>query len=135
MQAKHSAGPNPGLRARHRLAATSLTLLHAASACAGSFIGFETVGPNLSSDATVLAPPPVMFHPGDADTEPSGNEPDSLPARSMPEWARPMAAPEVGWYESRPSPRAPRNAEWYAAAAGQALRVNTLDDLLDDKLP
>jgi serine/threonine protein kinase/tetratricopeptide (TPR) repeat protein len=85
-------------------------------------------------DATVLAPPPVMpelrLSP-DADTEPSGNTPESLPAKSMPEWARPMTAPEVGWYESRPSPRAPRDAEWYAAAAGQALRVNTLDEAID----
>ncbi len=107
--------PDPGVVTRH----------------ARSFPPPAPSGPAKLPDATILAPPPVMVHAGDADTEPSGNEPESLPARSMPEWARPMAAPEVGWYESRPSPRAPRDAEWYAAAAGQALRVNTLDEAID----
>jgi serine/threonine protein kinase len=60
------------------------------------------------------------------------NPPSSLGGpemqRSVPEWARPMAQPEVGWYEDRPSPFAPKNLEWYAAAAGQALRINALDE-------
>jgi serine/threonine protein kinase/tetratricopeptide (TPR) repeat protein len=51
--------------------------------------------------------------------------------RASPEWARPMVAPELGWYDGQPSPRAPRNLEWYVAAAGQALRDNALDEAID----
>ncbi|MFO0760165.1 MAG: serine/threonine-protein kinase [Byssovorax sp.] len=81
--------------------------------------------------ATLPAPPPLFGLSPDADTEPSGGSLEPPPERSLPEWGRPMTAPEVGWYESRPSGRAPRNAAWYAAAAGQALQVNTLDEAID----
>src|SRR5262249_41068631 len=86
--------------------------------------GAEGLAPSTTATPVI----PVRIPPEDADTEPGGDDPgsaerDSLPARSLPEWGRPMAAPEVGWYETRPSARAPRNAEWYAAAAGEALRV------------
>ncbi len=66
----------------------------------------------------------------DADAGPSSRPGEPELRRSVPEWARPMAQPEVGWYEDRPSPFAPKNVEWYAAAAGQALRINALDEAI-----
>jgi tetratricopeptide (TPR) repeat protein len=64
-----------------------------------------------------------------ADTPPAD---DGLSARrSLPEWARPMATPELGWDDGPKPGRAPRNLEWYAAAAGQALRDNLLDEAVD----
>ena len=75
-----------------------------------------------------IAPPPGI---GEADTVPPSEDAPPEVRRSVPEWARPMAQPEIGWYEDRPSPRAPRNIEWYAAAAGQALRINALDEAID----
>jgi serine/threonine protein kinase len=80
--------------------------------------------------------PPDTIEPqfpsiGDADTVPPSELTPPEVRRSVPEWARPMAQPEIGWYEDRPSPRAPKNVEWYAAAAGQALRINALDEAID----
>ncbi len=66
-----------------------------------------------------------------ADTIPPSSLGEPEVRRSVPEWARPMAQPEIGWYEDRPSPLAPKNLEWYAAAAGQALRINALDEAVD----
>jgi len=54
-----------------------------------------------------------------------------ISTQKPPEWARPMAQPELGWYEDRRSPRAPKNLEWYASAAGEALRINALDEAID----
>ena len=51
--------------------------------------------------------------------------------RAVPEWARPMVQPELGWYEGKAAARAPRNLEWYMAAAGEALRDNALDEAID----
>jgi serine/threonine protein kinase len=48
-----------------------------------------------------------------------------------PEWARPMLQPELGWYDAETSTRAPRDLDWYVAAAGQALRDNALDEAID----
>jgi serine/threonine protein kinase len=77
-------------------------------------------------------PEPTDPHPlGEADTMPPSDMTPPEVRRSVPEWARPMAQPELGWYEDRPSPRAPKNVEWYAAAAGQALRINALDEAID----
>jgi serine/threonine protein kinase len=81
--------------------------------------------------------PPADIEPlpsyaiGDADTVPPSELTPPEVRRSVPEWARPMAQPELGWYEDRPSPRSPKNVEWYAAAAGQALRINALDEAID----
>ena len=80
--------------------------------------------------------PPARIEPelpciGEADTVPPSEVTPPEVRRSVPEWARPMAQPEIGWYEDRPSPRAPKNIEWYAAAAGQALRINALDEAID----
>ena len=78
-------------------------------------------------------PEPTETHPlGEADTIPPSDHltPPEV-RRSVPEWARPMAQPELGWYEDRPSPRSPKNIAWYAAAAGEALRINALDEAID----
>jgi eukaryotic-like serine/threonine-protein kinase len=77
--------------------------------------------------STDVGPPPPFDQ---ADTVPP-SEAASLGPRNASEWARPMAQPELGWYQDGISPRAPRNAEWYAAAAGNALRVNALDEAID----
>jgi len=42
-----------------------------------------------------------------------------------------MVQPELGWYEERPEPRAPRDVAFYIAAAGEALRDNALDEAID----
>ena len=90
-------------------------------------------------------PPPADAAPidiGPIDTMPEGT-PSVLALaegdpqrqrRASPEWARPMLQPELGWYvgEGRPSARAPRNLDWYVAAAGQALRDNALDEAIDN---
>ena len=57
----------------------------------------------------------------------SGDEPQRAS-----EWARPMLQPELGWYDGRPSARAPKDLEWYVAAAGQSLRDNALDEAIDN---
>ena len=83
------------------------------------------------------SPSPVTLSP--TDTLPEG-APAALASiedevfaarRASSEWARPMVQPELGWYEGRTSARAPRNLEWYIAAAGQALRDNALDEAID----
>jgi eukaryotic-like serine/threonine-protein kinase len=66
-----------------------------------------------------------------ADTIPPSSLGEPPVRRSAPEWARPMAQPEAGWYDERPSPLAPKNLEWYATAAGQALRINALDEAVE----
>ncbi|MEP7127038.1 MAG: serine/threonine-protein kinase, partial [Byssovorax sp.] len=91
--------------------------------------------PTLPSRHAKSIPPPQLAPEipgiGDADTVPPSELTPPEVRRSVPEWARPMAQPEIGWYEDRPSPRAPKNVEWYAAAAGQALRINALDEAID----
>ena len=77
--------------------------------------------------------PPLDFEPID-ETPVHLGQADTIRPSSLhkpPEWARPMAQPELGWYEDRPSPRAQKTLEWYAAAAGQALRINALDEAID----
>ncbi|APR79897.1 Putative serine/threonine-protein kinase pknB [Minicystis rosea] len=86
-----------------------------------------------------LPPPSPRRDRAPTDTMPEGTpavlvnaveEVAALP-RSTSEWARPMLQPELGWYEGRSSARAPRNVDWYVAAAGQALRDNALDEAID----
>ena len=61
--------------------------------------------------------------------EPSPEE--QPPRQSTPEWTRPMVQPELGWYESRPSGRARKTLDWYAAAAGGALGDNALEEAVE----
>jgi tetratricopeptide (TPR) repeat protein/tRNA A-37 threonylcarbamoyl transferase component Bud32 len=107
--------------------------------------------PSLAARHARSLPPPSVTQPGH-DGAASGPKPpapaepsaalapegfvETLPegaaaadaSRRAPEWARPMLQPELGWYEERTSPRAPRDLDWYVAAAGQALRDNALEE-------
>jgi serine/threonine-protein kinase len=95
--------------------------------------------PGGEPSVSVTAPAmPSFFDPAPTDTVPEGTPAvaaqyadEAAPRRAPPEWARPMLQPELGWYEGRAAPRAPRNLDWYIAAAGQALRDNALDEAID----
>jgi serine/threonine protein kinase len=95
--------------------------------------------PNPAAPAAPASVPPISVtqpaHPSPisplAGSDPGEPAEPPRPQRSPSEWARPMVQPELGWYEGRPSPRAPRDLAWYTAAAGEALRDNALDEAID----
>jgi eukaryotic-like serine/threonine-protein kinase len=96
----------------------------------------EKPDPTISRRHARSLPPPapdpaLPAAPSTPEAAAEGDEVTAERPRAAAEWARPMAQPELGWYDGQPLARAPRNLAWYAAAAGQALRDNALDEAVD----